>query len=146
MKKSIIATSVIASCITICFLMTSFTKIPSASIAHASGGGAVTFFASSPPDQLGPVYTGPVDASGAINAIGTFVMPTEVHGMALHCVFDCTFPNGTITIRMNCNMVTFNGRWKVLGGTGKYSNLKGEGTLIMPNATDEVLTGVVSGL
>ena len=65
--------------------------------------------------------------------------------MALHCIFLITFPNGTITIRMNCNMVTFNGVWQVLDGTGAYSNLKGNGSLIMPNDNDEILTGTVRG-
>ena len=85
----------------------------------------------------GSTYFGNVVATGAINKTGTFVMPTQVLGMALHCTFILTFPDGTITIRLNCNMVTFNGQWQVLDGTGAYQNLKGNGSLIMPNNDDE---------
>ena len=89
----------------------------------------------------GNTFTGIVTATGGINAAGTYVMTVEFLGMALHCTLYLQFPNGTITIRMNCNMVTFNGRWQVLSGTGAYQNLKGNGSLIMPDDIHEVLTG-----
>jgi hypothetical protein len=43
-------------------------------------------------------------------------------------------------------MSTLNGRWKVLSGTGAYENVKGEGSLVMPVLTEEILIGVVSGM
>lgn len=104
----------------------------------------VTFFAHNPVLlHDGTTFTGTVTAEGAINATGTNIMYTEVLGMALHCTILMTFPVGTLTIRMNCNMKTLNGRWKILEGTGTYANMKGEGSLVMPNDVDEVMTGFI---
>ena len=94
----------------------------------------------------GTTFTGNVSVLGAITASGTFVMQTEMIGMALHCNLVLELPDGTLTIRMNCNMVTLNGRWKVLSGTGGYENVKGEGSLVMPVLTEEILIGSVSGM
>ncbi len=130
------------------FIISSFKTIPSASASKAlnfDGAQPITIFATTSSAQ-GTTYFGPVTLSGAINASGTYVMPTQLMGMALHCNFMLTLPDGTITIRMNCNMDTFNGVWKILEGTGAYQNLKGGGSLVMPNDTDEVLTGTVRGL
>jgi hypothetical protein len=91
----------------------------------------------------GSTYVGTVQAEGAINKSGTYVMPTQVLGMALHCELIITFPDGTLTIRMNCNMRTSNGRWKILEGTGVYADMKGQGSLVMPNDVDEILTGYI---
>jgi hypothetical protein len=149
MKKSTISFFLIAACIFAFFMISSFKTIPSTSTSKAltyGKGDPVVFSGSVTSSDGGSTYYGPVTATGAINASGTFVMPTEVHGMALHCIFVLTFPQGTITIRMNCNMVTSNGQWKVLDGTGAYQNLKGGGSLVMPNENDEILTGTVSGL
>ena len=127
-------------------MMSSFNTLPSASSKSLTfdKGEPITFFGVTSPGA-GPIYTGTVYATGAINSTGTFVMPTETHGMALHCIFILTFPSGTITIRMNCNMVTLNGQWHILGGTGAYQNLKGGGSLTMPG-DDELLTGTVHGI
>ena len=147
MKKSIISFPIIAFCIMAFFMLSSFNIIPSASTSKSltfDRGEPITFFGVTTPGA-GPTYTGTVYATGAINSIGTFVMPTETHGMALHCIFILTFPAGTITIRMNCNMVTLNGQWHILGGTGAYQNLKGGGSLTMPG-NDELLTGTVRGI
>ncbi len=91
-------------------------------------------------------YTGNVTLRGAINATGTFVMPTAVLGTALHCSFILSLPNGTISIRLNCNLITFNGVWQITGATGIYSNVKGGGSLVMPNDLDEVLIGTITGM
>jgi hypothetical protein len=147
MRKSIISFPIIAFCIMALFILGSFKPVPSASTSKSltfDRGEPITFFGVTTPGG-GPTYTGTVFATGAINASGTFVMPTELLGQALHCVFILTFPNGTITIRMNCNLVTLNGQWHVLGGTGAYQNLKGGGSLTMPG-DDELLTGTVRGI
>jgi len=147
MKKSIITISIMATYI-MAFMMSSFKTIPSASASKALAFDkeAVIFSGSITSSDGGSTYFGDVTASGAINATGTFEMPTKLIGMALHCTFVLTFPSGTITIRMNCNMTTFNGVWQILEGTGAYQNLKGGGSLVMPNDTDEILTGTVKGL
>jgi hypothetical protein len=92
----------------------------------------------------GSTYFGTVEITGGINAKGTYIMPTETHGMALHCTLILTLPDGSITIDMNCNMKTSNGRWKVLAGTGSYENLEGVGSLVMPDDEREILTGSIS--
>jgi hypothetical protein len=89
----------------------------------------------------GDTYFGTVDVSGAFEATGTYEMPTEIHGMAIHCRLYMDLPDGTLTIRMNCNMVTSNGTWQILDGTGAYASAKGNGTLIMPDDVQEILTG-----
>ena len=148
MKRSTISVPIIAFCIMVFLMMSSFMTIPSVSTSKSvvfDEAAPITFFGSITGGS-GTTYTGFVQASGAINATGTFVMPTESLGMALHCIFILTFPTGTITIRMNCNMVTFNGEWQIIGATGAYQNLKGGGSLVMPNDTDEILTGTLRGL
>ena len=91
----------------------------------------------------GSTYVGTVMSEGAITQNGSYVMPTKVSGMALHCMLYLAFPDGTLTLRLNCNMVTFNGTWQLLEGTGAYANKKGQGSLVMPNDVDEILTGVI---
>jgi len=148
MKRSIISIPIIAFCIMVFCMMSSFITIPSAPTSKPitfDSGEPITIFGSIT-GGVGSTYTGFVNLSGAINTSGTFVMPTEVLGMALHCIFSLTLPSGSITIRMNCNMVTFNGEWQILEGTGAYQNLKGGGSLVMPNDTDEILTGTVREL
>ena len=142
MKRSIISMPFIAACVIGFFMMSSFKTIPSASASKAE---AITIFATSPTAQ-GTTFSGPVTVSGAFDAKGSYVMPTQQIGMALHCLMVLSLPDGTISIRLNCNLVTFNGVWKILEGTGAYQNLKGGGSLVMPNDTDEVLTGTVRGL
>ena len=149
MKRSIISMPFIAACIIGFFTMSSFKTIPSASASKAlafNKAEAITIYASSLPAP-GPIFSGPVKVTiRAINAYGTYVMPTQQMGMALHCLLVLSLPAGTISIRLNCNLVTFNGVWKILEGTGAYQNLTGGGSLVMPNDTDEVLTGTVRGL
>ena len=149
MKKSIISIPIIASCMMAFFMMTSFMTIPSAAVSKAQNFKSlssitITSSNTSTPDNVN--YFGDVELEGAINATGTYTMPTQVLGMmALHCTFILTLPQGTITIRMLCNMRTLNGRWTVLDGTGAYQNLRGGGSLFMPGI-EEVLEGSVSGL
>ena len=149
MKRSIIFVFLIACCISVSLLTSSFKTISSASTSKDLGitrSGPITITGLGNPALTdGSTYYGTVTATGAFEAAGHYEMPTEVLGNALHCTFNVTFPNGTITIRMNCNMRTFNGVWKVLEGTGAYSNLKGGGLLVMPNDDDEILTGTVRG-
>ena len=144
MKKTIISFSIIAVYIMAFFMLNSFKTIPSASTSKALSFDRAEFIRiyGTNTYAIGSTYYGTVDASGAINASGTYVMPAEVLGNALHCIFELTFPNGTITIRLNCNMVTLNGRWKILDGTGAYRSLKGGGSLTMPGDDEELIGSV----
>lgn len=149
MKRRIITAALISISALALGLLTSFTplntikeKLSTKDVQQKKG--AITFYAHDPNIlEDGTTYTGTIRAEGAINAEGENIMYTEVHGMALHCTLVATFPLGTLTIRMNCNMKTFNGRWKILEGTGAYASLKGEGSLVMPNDVDEILTGSI---
>lgn len=149
MKRKITSAALILTCLLASGILTGFKSVNAftqkAGLSQAEQKKqAVTFFAHDPVIlEDGTTYTGTISAEGAINAQGENIMYTEVHGMALHCTLIATFPLGTLTIRMNCNMKTFNGRWKILEGTGAYANVKGEGSLIMPNDVDEVLTGYI---
>lgn len=147
MRKAIKFVTVFFISLFTLFLVSSFTN--KASIKETNSllnllrtKAPVTFFTTATSAD-GSTYYGTVVASGAIDASGKYVMPTEIHGMALHCLLLIEFPDGTITIRMNCNMRTGNGRWQVLEGTGVYAELRGNGSLVMPNETDEILTGTL---
>jgi len=148
MKRSVISISIFAMCM-MAFLITSSFKTNSAASALKApnfvSGESLTITSSNTTSLDGINYTGDVELDGAINASGTYVMPTQVMGWALHCTFILSLPNGTITIRMLCNMRTLNGRWTVLSGTGAYQNLSGGGSLTMPGI-EEVLVGTVTGL
>jgi len=140
MKKSLISLSIIAICMMALFMMSSFKTSPSAVPSNSSG--SITILSSNTTSADGVTYVGNVQLTGAINASGTYIMPTEVLGMALHCTFILNLPQGTITIRMLCNMHTLNGRWTVLAGTGAYQNLQGGGSLTMPGI-EELLEGTI---
>ena len=148
MKRSIISIPIIAICMMFFFMMTSFKSMPSAALSkdrNINSAASITIFSSNTTTVDNVNYFGNVTLTGAINASGTYTMPTQALGMALHCTFILTLPQGTITIRMLCNMQTLNGRWTVLDGTGAYQNLRGGGSLFMPGA-EEVLEGSVSGV
>jgi len=140
MKKSLISLSIIAICMMAFFMMSSFKTSSSADPSNSAG--PITILSSNTTSSDGVTYVGNVQLTGAINASGTYVMPTEVLGMALHCTFILNLPQGTITIRMLCNMHTLNGRWTVLAGTGAYQNLQGGGSLTMPGI-EELLEGTI---
>lgn len=133
------------------FLSSSFTPAASSSrqgpahVKALSDGAPVTIHAIlTGVEEDGTTYTGVVEASGGINASGTFEMPTKALGMALHCILEVDLPDGDITFRLNCNMKTLNGQWKVLEGTGAYQDLEGGGSLVMiNNLTEEVMTGTI---
>jgi len=140
MKKSLISLSIIAICMMAFFMMSSFKTSSSADPSNSAG--SITILSSNTTSSDGVTYVGNVHLTGAINASGTYIMPTEVLGMALHCTFILNLPQGTITIRMLCNMHTLNGRWTVLAGTGAYQNLQGGGSLTMPGI-EELLEGTI---
>jgi len=140
MKKSLISLSIIAICMMAFFMMSSFKTSSSADPSNSAG--PITILSSNTTSSDGVTYVGNVQLTGAINASGTYIMPTEVLGMALHCTFILNLPQGTITIRMLCNMHTLNGRWTVLAGTGAYQNLQGGGSLTMPGI-EELLEGTI---
>ena len=144
MKKTIIPISIIALCIMAFFMFNSFNTLSSTSKSKSPAfdrAESIRIYGTYT-HAIGSTYYGTVEASGAINATGTYVMPAQLLGNALHCVFELTFPTGTITIRLNCNMVTLKGQWQILYGSGDYQNLKGGGSLTMPGDDEELIGSV----
>jgi hypothetical protein len=149
MKRVLISSTAMIFCLCAFVLFSGFTSgiknhsfLKPAAFAAQGKPEPITFHTVSTGSE-GSVYTGTVEVSGGITATGTYVMPTEVMGMALHCTLNLTLPGGTITIRMNCNLVTFYGTWQITEGTGNYKNLKGNGSLVMPDDIQEILTGTI---
>ncbi len=143
MKKNKIKLPALLALLTVVIMTSASAPVKKGLISVGSASQPITIFVSGPFDPNTSTSTGIVETTGAINATGTYVMQVEFLGNALHCDLVLTLPAGTITIRMLCNMVTFNGQWQIRAGTGAYQNLKGNGRLVMPNDTDEILTGTV---
>jgi hypothetical protein len=85
-------------------------------------------------------WTGTFTTSGALDVSGSAVMDIDPNqnGVRAHCVVELTAPDGTITIHQECEFKTKppKGQWQIVGGTGAYANLKGNGSLTMPPATE----------
>jgi hypothetical protein len=110
-----------------------------------------------------PNTTGTFTASGALgNLSGTSTMNVGLNpfnGIRAHCVVTLTPSNGlgTIIIDQQCQFATSmpapyptgqgKGRWEIVGGTGAYANLNGNGSLTMPTSAggfpEEAMTGVI---
>jgi hypothetical protein len=65
-------------------------------------------------------------------------------GNVAHCVVTLVASGGTIIIDQECQFNTSppKGRWEIVGGTGAYANLNGNGSLTMPPNT-EAMTGFI---
>ncbi len=70
---------------------------------------------------------GTFETSGAIETSGQESQVIGFAGMSLHCEHTLTAPEGTITIRSDCNMNTLDVNWRVIGATGAFSGLKAHG-------------------
>lgn len=91
---------------------------------------------------------GTFEASGAVETSGGESQVVRVDGFTLHCVHTLTNAEGTIVIHSQCNMVTSEGQWRVVSGTGAYTGLQGNGSLAMvftddPAEAFEILEGRV---
>ncbi|MCX6262888.1 MAG: hypothetical protein NTY95_18970 [Bacteroidia bacterium] len=96
-------------------------------------------------------FAGPFTITGAIEASGSAIMDATVNinFMVYHCIWTLTDGNGTITLHEQCEMgsTPVKGRWEIVSSTGTYSNLRGNGSALMPDRGDgfnwELLTGVI---
>ncbi len=81
------------------------------------------------PDTL----TGYFTASGDPTTSGNFTMAIQLVGTdSLHCSQTLSVPTvGAITITSDCSLTTNTGAWYITSGTGSYTNLHGNGSLIM---------------
>src|SRR5437588_12601048 len=103
-----------------------------------------------------PNVTGTFTTTGALTISGTSTMAVglNVDGIRAHCVVTLTPSDnsGTIIIDQQCQFATSmpapyptgqgKGRWEIVGGTGAYANLNGNGSLTMPG-NEEAMTGVI---
>jgi hypothetical protein len=97
------------------------------------------------PDEVGTFTT-----SGALTISGTATMHVDVNrnGTIAHCVVTLMpSTGGSIIIHQECQFATsypFKGRWEIVGGTGAYANLNGNGSLTMPDPPDtENMRGII---
>ena len=75
----------------------------------------------------------------------------NANAMVYHCVWTLTDnKGGTFILQEYCEMgsTPVKGRWEIVSGTGKYANLRGNGSSLMPDVGDpdtyqEDLTGVI---
>ncbi len=106
-----------------------------------------------------PIVNGTFTTSGALTISGTSTMAVALNfdGIRAHCVVTLTPSNGlgTIIIDQQCQFATSmpapyptgqgKGRWEIVGGTGAYANLNGNGSLTMPTSAqgfpEEAMTG-----
>lgn len=92
---------------------------------------------------------GTFESTGAIATSGLESQVFRVAGMSLHCVHTLVAAEGTIVIHSQCNMNTNVGQWRIVGGTGAYAGLRGNGSLLMvfnhdnPAEAHELLDGWV---
>jgi len=82
-------------------------------------------------------FPGTFYTHGALEIQGTVTMLTDFnsHGNRIHCVYTFVAPEGTIIIHEECVYSTplqGQGRWEIVSGTGAYTNLKGNGSALMP--------------
>ncbi|MEJ7914239.1 MAG: hypothetical protein WKF70_13850 [Chitinophagaceae bacterium] len=94
-------------------------------------------------------FTGIFIATGGIHTSGTSLMTVQSVGDEFNCIYTLTSKDGgTIIMFSNCQMATNTGTWRILSGTGAYTNIRGNGTLIMTYpgagvAVKEVFEGTI---
>jgi hypothetical protein len=93
-----------------------------------------------------PDVTGTFTTTGALTISGDTTMhigPNE-NGTRAHCVVTLIAPDGVIIIHQECQFATSPpaGRWEIVSGTGAYANLRGNGSLTMPD-DEEAMTGFI---
>jgi hypothetical protein len=95
-----------------------------------------------------PNVSGTFTTTGALTISGPATMHVDLNpfnGIRAHCVVTLIASNGTIIIDQQCQFATSppKGRWEIVGGTGAYANLNGNGSLTMPPPLVEAMTGVI---
>src|SRR6184192_4167626 len=141
MRHNKILSAAIALCTIALFTMGS---VPSAS---ASTPTPVTITATFDFTNF-PNVSGIFTTTGALTISGPATMHVDLNpfnGIRAHCVVTLIASNGTIVIDQQCQFATSppKGRWEIVGGTGAYANLNGNGSLTMPPPLTEAMTGVI---
>jgi hypothetical protein len=108
-------------------------------------------YTSSTPTKTGFLNIGTFTTTGGIKTSGSTTMNVNIVGDSAHCTASFTEPEGTFSMTMNCSLATMTGHWNIYSGTGRYVEMRGDGSLTMmfpPNtpigvAEIESMTGVV---
>jgi len=159
MKHNKIISVAIALCVTAFFTIGS---VPSVS-ASTPTPVPVTITAVYPDFSTFPYVTGTFTTTGLGGISGSTTMligpnigPNvggNVNGIIAHCVVTLMpSTGGSIIIDQQCQFATSmpapyptgqgKGRWEIVGGTGAYANLNGNGSLTMPG-NEEAMTGFI---
>ena len=82
-------------------------------------------------------FPGTFYTHGALEISGTVTMVVEFNsnGNRVHCEYTFVAPQGTFIIHEECIYSTplqGQGRWEIVSGTGAYTDLKGNGSALMP--------------
>jgi len=162
MRHNKIISVAIALCVIAFFTMGS---VPSASAATPT---PVTITGVYPDFSTFPYVTGTFTTTGLGGISGSTTMligpnigPNvggNVNGIIAHCVVTLMpSTGGSIIIDQQCQFATSmpapyptgqgKGRWEIVGGTGAYANLNGNGSLTMPTSAqgspEEAMTGFI---
>jgi hypothetical protein len=100
-----------------------------------------TFDFSTYPDVAGTFTTG---GTLTISGDATMHVDSNANGTRAHCVVTLLAPDVVIIIHQECEFYTSPpaGSWEIVSGTGAYANLRGNGSLLMPD-DEEAMTGVI---
>ena len=109
----------------------SFFILPGCKKDHNLKRTATTFTLTLTGETKPGTFTGYFNASGDPTISGTFTMDVAQTGDSLHCSQTLVSSKGSTTIISDCSLVTNTRAWYITTGTDAYSNLRGEGDLIM---------------
>ena len=142
MRHNKTISAAIALCVIVFFTMGS---VPSASASTPIPVTiTATFDFSNFPNVSGTFTT--TGLGGISGSTTMHVDPLGALGLTVaHCVVTLIpSPGNSIIIDQECQFATSppKGRWEIVGGTGAYANLNGNGSLTMPPFT-EAMTGVI---
>lgn len=76
--------------------------------------------------------TGTFQASSQLGTSGHYLMIVDHTGAAFHCT-TTFYPagGGSFITQSNCETTLFDGQWRVVSGTGIYSDLQANGSIVM---------------
>ena len=133
MKKNKFFTAAI-TLLLIAFFTTSWVT---AALAEKPTGISITvpfYYSSGAPPNV--TFTGEFTISGAFTASGIATMDAAIKGNnnVYHCIWTLPCAGGTIIIHEQCVLAgsSWKGRWEIVSGTGDYTNLRGNGSALMP--------------
>ena len=112
---------------------------------HTPKRTATTFTLTATGETKPGTLTGYFVASGDPTVSGTFTMDVAQTGDSLHCSQTLVSSKGSTTIISDCSLVTMTGAWYITTGTGAYSNLRGEGDLLMSFPANSPAIEALSG-